>query len=412
MTPLRNVARRCGLAALLAVVVATTIGAPPAAASGGASDLVIQVNQQRGYSIDDVTRRYRLRIRETLVEDAAIYRVQPTWTESSNVVELLAAALDDTTMVSNAAAETRGMSSTRFHSWPHGESNDHDDGAAAYNEQLAEALEGPHELSRGAGTTVAVLDTGIDFGHPVLDDRTVDGYDYIGDDADPAEERQGIDTNGNGIPDQSYGHGTFVAGLVALVAPDASIMPMRVLDSDGFGNVVVIAEAMRDAAQDGADVINLSFGTESSRSSPVLARAIDDVRDEGVMVVVSAGNRGSSLPQYPGNAAGVLSVTCLDADGSTISSYANWGPWVDVAARGAQLVGPVPDGYATWSGTSMAAPLVSGQLALIRSAAPDLSLSDQRTAVTGTSLPITIHAIGHGAIDIEASLQWALDPDN
>ena len=107
MTPLRIVARRCGLAALLAVVVAATIGAPPAAASGGSADLVLQVDLQRGYSIEDVTRRYRLQLRETLVEEAGIYLVRPTWTTSPTVVELLAASLDDSTMVTNAAAEAQ-----------------------------------------------------------------------------------------------------------------------------------------------------------------------------------------------------------------------------------------------------------------------------------------------------------------
>ena len=96
---------------------------------------------------------------------------------------------------------------------------------------------------------------------------------------------------------------------------------------------------------------------------------------------------------------------------ATLSDYANWGPWVDVAARGAQLVGPVPGGYATWSGTSMAAPLVSGQVALIRAAAPGLSLTSQRTAVTKTARPLSTHTIQHGAIDIEASLRFAMDDD-
>jgi subtilisin family serine protease len=408
VTPLRNVAR-CGLAALLAVVIATTIGVPPAAASGGASDLVIQVNLQRGYSIEDVTRKYGLQVRETLVKRAGIYLVRPMWTESVAVIDLLAGRLDDSTMVTNAAAETRVMSPTRFHSWPDGQSDDFYDGAAAYTEQLAETLKGPHQLSRGHGVTVAVLDTGIDASHPVLRERTVDGYDYIGDDDDPAEERQREDQDANGVADMSYGHGTFVAGLVGLVAPEASIMPMRVLDSDGFGNVVVIAQAMRDAAQDGADVINLSFGTESPGSSPVLERAIDDVREDGAMVVVSAGNRGSAKPLYPGNADGVLSVTCLDPEGAALSDYASWGPWIDVAARGSQLVAPVPDGYAIWSGTSMAAPLVSGQLALIRAGAPKLSLKSQLAAVTKTANPLSIHRIQHGAVDIEASLRFAME---
>ena len=129
------------------------------------------------------------------------------------------------------------------------------------------------------------------------------------------------------------------------------------------------------------------------------------------MVVVSAGNSGSSLPLYPGNSTDVLSVTCFDPDGSTISSYAN-GAWVDVAARGAEVVGPVPGG--------------------LREVVRDL---DGRAAGVGAACPHPVggagpqperptdggdwdvasahdHAIGHGAIDIEASLQWALDPDH
>ena len=158
-------------------------------------------------------------------------------------------------------------------------------------------------------------------------------------------------------------------------------------------------------------MINLSFGTESSRSSPVLERAIDDVRDEGVMVVVSAGNRGSSLPQYPGNADGVLSVTCLDPEGATISGYANWGLWVDVAARGAQLVGPGAgrlcdlvgdlDGRAPGLGAARADPRACAR------AQPEepTRRGDQ------DPLPISIHTIRHGAVDIEASMQYAMDDD-
>ena len=108
----------------------------------------------------------------------------------------------------------------------------------------------------------------------------------------------------------------------------------------------------------------------------------------------------------------MLSVTCLDPDAASISAYANWGLWIDVAARGSQLVGPVPDGYATWSGTSMAAPLVSGQVALIRARTPGLSLKNQFAAVTKTALPISVHAILHGAIDMEASLRYAIDLDD
>ena len=116
------------------------------------------------------------------------------------MVELIDAAVDDTSMVSNAAAETRGMSSTRFHSWQKGEPvTVGTDGAAAYNEQLAADLAGPTRSAAAPGRPWRCWTPGR-LGHPALADRTVAGYDYVDDDAD-GRGTPGMDTSGDGSRD-------------------------------------------------------------------------------------------------------------------------------------------------------------------------------------------------------------------
>ena len=141
---------------------------------------------------------------------------------------------------------------------------------AQYTEQWAPTalrLAEAHAVSTGAGVRVAVLDTGIDRNHPALAGKVLPGYDFVDGDADPAEG--GSSANG------AWGHGTHVAGLVALAAPGARILPLRVLDPEGFGNTWVLQEAMlyamdpdgNPATDDAAQVINLSLGT-TTRTKP------------------------------------------------------------------------------------------------------------------------------------------------
>ena len=122
------------------------------------------------------------------------------------------------------------------------------------------------------------------------------------------------------------------------------------LDSDGVGNVYVVAQAILDAAAAGANVINMSFGTVQPTESKTLADAIATVEASGVVVVAAAGNSASTTPSYPAADTGVLSVS--STSGSTLSTWANRGPWVQVAAPGDSVIGPVPGGgYDIWSGT-------------------------------------------------------------
>ena len=229
-------------------------------------------------------------------------------------------------------------------------------------------LSAAQQLSQGAGVTVAIIDTGIQTDHPFFSTTQVlTGYDFIDDDFTPDDTPDGADSDGDGIPNEAVGHGTHVAGIVHTVAPKAKLMPLRVLDGDGGGNLFVIAEAIVYAAENGADVISLSLG--SVFESDVLEEAVDvAVEEYGVVIVAAAGNSNTTQPHYPaafGNK--VLAVTSIDQN-SVKASAASYGCWVDIAAPGESIFSSFPtDGYAWWSGTSMATPFIAGQAALLKS---------------------------------------------
>jgi subtilisin family serine protease len=265
-----------------------------------------------------------------------------------------------------------------------------------------------HAITHGAGSTIAVLDTGVDFTHPQLVGHLLPGYDFIDNDNDPSE----VGVYGE---DHGFGHGTHVTGLVALVAPAAQIMPVRILDQHGEGSLWTLAEGLLyavdpdndPATNDGANIINLSLSTiERSRLIKDILRAVtcqDTASADGfpcirpgVVVVASAGNDGSSDLQYPAAepVTGLISVGA-STEFDSLASFSNYGSWVKIAAPGEFILSTVPGGgYGTWSGTSMAAPLVSGEAALVRSV---LSRSDpskiiQRIASNSASISGPVRA--------------------
>lgn len=279
----------------------------------------------------------------------------------------------------------------------------------AYTAQWApQALRLAHaqQISTGAGMRVAVLDTGVDALHPALAGKLLPGFDFVDFDTNAAEV-------GDHTTNINFGHGTHVAGLVALVAPSAKIMPLRVLDSNGQGNVWVLAEAMlyaidpdhNPATDDGAHVINISLGstkrthildTVAKLATCALAPAVTDPLDDfadpaydqdrnrcnafnGAVVVVAAGNDASAdVRQYPAaeGVYGLIAVTASNVS-NRIASFSNTGQWIHVAAPGEGITSTVPGGgFGTWSGTSMAAPLTAGTAALVRATNPDMTAKD------------------------------------
>jgi subtilisin family serine protease len=218
---------------------------------------------------------------------------------------------------------------------------------------------------QGTGVIIAVLDTGVDLAHPALQGRLLTGHDMVDDDAVPNDDGDGV----------GWGHGTHVTGILAKIAPQSQILPVRVLDTDGRGNLFTLAYAIEWAVAQGADVINLSLGAEGD--SRILHDTIQRVLDQGVIVVAAAGNSNTSTPQYPATYPGVIAVTAVDGANQK-ADFANYGAqWVDMAAPGvgitSTMVGPLGSGYASWSGTSMSAPFVSGAVALLRQALPSAS---------------------------------------
>ena len=184
---------------------------------------------------------------------------------------------------------------------------------------------------------------------------------------------------------------------------------MRVLDADGVGNGYVIAQAIRDAVQMGAKVINLSLGTTEKIESKVLTEVIKWARSKGVMTTAAAGNDGGEAQHWPAAQSEVVSVAALDASNTLLAPYSTSGGWVDVATIGTDLISAMPGGgYDAWSGTSMATPVVSGQLALLKAADPTLDAKQVEEQVKETSRKVKDTKLRYGAIDIPASVLRAL----
>jgi len=227
------------------------------------------------------------------------------------------------------------------------------------------------DVTKGSSDVrIAILDTGIDLDHPDLASKIVSSINFTD----------------SATTDDIYGHGTHVAGIAAAVSNnalgvaglgrDCSIMNVKVLGNSGFGYFSWVAQGVTWAADNGANVINLSLG--SSTPSSVLESAIDYAWSKGVVVVAAAGNNSSSSPLYPAYYANCIAVASTNSD-DTLSSFSNYGNWVDVAAPGASIYSCTFDGlYGYKSGTSMASPHVAGLSGLVFTVTTDLN-GDGRT---------------------------------
>ena len=163
-----------------------------------------------------------------------------------------------------------------------------------------------HAQSRGAGITVAVIDSGIDFAHPLFAGKIVGPYyDFAANDLNPMDDGGGVGS----------GHGTFVAGLVLRAAPDARIMPLRAFTQTGRATSFTLARAIRFAANNGARVINMSFGLLNEDT--VVKTAIDVAAGKGAFMVAAAGNDNLERIHYPAAHNAVLSVTATGAGDTT-----------------------------------------------------------------------------------------------
>ena len=245
-----------------------------------------------------------------------------------------------------------------------------------------------HESSRGQGVVVAVLDTGVDSNHPSLACRIAPGgWDFVDDDAHPNEEVDGLDNDGDGLTDGGYGHGTMVAGIISLVAPEAKILPVRVLDDEGRGDAFTIDKGVAWALEHGADVLNMSFGGEQGITS--LHYQIQDAWAAGLTTIAGSGNEGRSSPKYfPASDTRAFMVTAVDSS-DVKADFANYNSKVLVAAPGTGVLSTYPGGeFAIGSGCSFAAPMVAGETALMLALDPGLSLEEIEGRIEYGTQPI------------------------
>ena len=234
----------------------------------------------------------------------------------------------------------------------------------------------------GLGTVVAVIDTGVDIDHREFTGRIVQGYDFVDNDL---------------IAEDGNGHGTHVAGTIAGayddfgvtgVAFNSEIMPIRVLGNDGTGYTSDIISGIRFAADNNADVINLSLGGGGYSQS--MADAIEYATNRGSVVVMAAGNSGGTSPEYPAAHAinYGLAVGAVDQY-ENLSNFSNLAGSTEinyVTAPGVDVYSSIPgDSYAFYSGTSMATPHVAGAAALLRGYDPSLSAESIEDLLTGTA---------------------------
>jgi subtilisin family serine protease len=310
-------------------------------------------------------------------------------------------------------------------------------GAGAVNDPLfsrqwaLDQVNAPEAWARGvkgAGTVVAVVDTGVDHGHPDLSSKLVAGQDFVGGDSCAQDEN---------------GHGTHVAGIsaavtnngigVAGVAPDAQLMPVRVLDAEGSGSSDDIVSGIRWAADHGADVINLSLGElpvvgQLELVNEDIEGAVDHAWAQGAVVVAAAGNDSFPLCSYPSFADHAVCVAATDRRGVP-SFYSNFP--VNKTMLGFRAPGGVGSvfceddediwstmwpgssydcngagaiaGYETLAGTSMASPQVAGVAALMAGQGLTNAQIVEKLKATSSNHGAYDPVMGYGIVDADAA---------
>jgi thermitase len=253
--------------------------------------------------------------------------------------------------------------------------------------------------AKGSTAKVAIVDSGIYSEHPDIG-RIIAQRDFA---------------EGDAVADDDYGHGTHVTGIAGALTDngkgvaggcfECELLIAKVMGPIGFTTDSRIVEGINWSVNHGADVVNLSLG--GSGDSSVLRMAVNRAYDQGAVVVAAAGNEGTNVPQYPAAYSKVIAVSATTTDGR-LASFSNRGDWVDLAAPGTDILSTSKSGgYQRRSGTSMAAPFVSGLAGLLASRGMSADSIRQRMQTTAKDLgPVGDDPrFGHGRIDADNAVR-------
>ena len=263
--------------------------------------------------------------------------------------------------------------------------------------------------TRGAGTTIAIIDSGVDGSHPDLGGAVVGAVDFSG-------------SGSGGGPVAGNDHGTMVAALAAGrghgsddgvigAAPEAGILAISIGFTADDSSDPQVAEAIVWAVDHGADVINMSFTRNTLDWPESWDEAFLYADEHDVVMIAAAGNRGSgtAVVGAPATIPGVLTVGGVTKAGAASQDASSQGITIGVCAPSEQLVGATPGGgYSLWSGTSGAAPIVAGVAALVRAAHPELSAANVIERLISTATPAGVDGVdpiyGYGLVDAAAAV--------
>ena len=251
---------------------------------------------------------------------------------------------------------------------------------------------------------IAIIDTGIDFGHPEFSGRILSGYDFENEDSNPQDDN-GHGTHVAGIAAGAGNNGTGIAGICW----DAQIIPVKVLDHSGDGTYGNVARGIIWAVDQGAEIINLSLG--AAYESQTLQDAVNYALDNGVVLVAASGNDGVEGVYYPAAYQGVIAVGAVNQNNQH-AYFSNYGPQVALAAPGQSIYSTnYGSGYSYKSGTSMAAPMVTGSIALISEVfgySPASSLFILEDTAQDLGIPYKDEMYGYGLIRLDRAVLWSI----
>jgi len=239
----------------------------------------------------------------------------------------------------------------------------------------------------GKGIKVGVIDSGCDLDHPDL--KIVSSKDFTG----------------SGTPQDSSGHGTHVAGIIAAqgnnfgvlgVAPDVELHIYKALDGSN-GSMKSITSALSSAIDDGMDIINMSLG--APKGAKVLENLCKKAKDRGIALVVASGNTGKEQDFFPASYDSCIAVGAID-ETMKVAYFTTYGQQLDVVGPGARILSThLKGGYAVLSGTSMASPFVAGCLALLKQAGKDISYDSVIKSTIDIESPNFDIESGYGILD-------------
>ncbi|WP_323675502.1 S8 family serine peptidase [Halorubellus sp. PRR65] len=261
-----------------------------------------------------------------------------------------------------------------------------------------------------SNVTIAVVDTGAQYSHPDLSGNyeSDPGKDFVDNDADPAPD----------VPSDEY-HGTHVSGCAAAVVDNgtgvagqgnSSLINGRALDESGGGSLSDIADAVKWAADQGADVINMSLG--GGGYTDTMKNAVSYATNNGSLVFAAAGNDGSQGVSYPAAYSECVAVSAVD-DSENLASFSQYGSSVELCAPGVDVLSTTTEtrgSYETLSGTSMATPVTSGVAGLTLAKWSGLTNNELRSHLKNTAADIGLSSDEQGSGQVDAYAAVTTDP--